>query len=79
MGGGQRPEPPGLIQLSATGNEEKLGLPQVTPGGGHWEMGGLEMRMQRDCTPSLQEIAMLKKEGLQGKAQRCVSVCQRAG
>lgn len=26
-------------------------------------------------TPSLQEIAVLRKEGLQGKAQHCVSVC----
>lgn len=26
----------------AKGNEEKLGLPEVRPGGGHLEMGGLE-------------------------------------
>lgn len=32
-----------------------------------------------DCTPSLEEMAVLKKEGLQGKAQHCVSVCLRAG
>lgn len=80
-GGGRRPEPPGLIQLSAKGSEEKLGLPEVRPGGAHLEMGGLEWwrKMQGDCTLSLQEMDVLKEEGLQGENQRCVSVCLRAG
>lgn len=34
VGGGQPPEPSGLIQPFAKGNEEKLGLPEFRPGGG---------------------------------------------